>query len=109
MFETYRHFVTFFIEAGSHPVEHVGGRQVADHSAALAAHLVQIPVDQQEQVVGGDVAAFLVNDGDPVGVAVGGQAQVKVTFFKIGDQQSAAIPDQAPGNGRQKAGCGVRG
>ena len=52
VFETNRHFVTFFVKPGCHPVEHMGGRQVADHSAAQAAHFMQIPVDQQEQVVG---------------------------------------------------------
>ncbi len=100
--ETNRHFVTLFAKFGCHPVEHVGGRQVADHTAALAAHFMQIPVHQQEQVVGGNVAAFFVNDGDAVGVAIGGQAQVEVAFFQVGDQQPQGFQVRSRGTAAKK-------
>ena len=76
-----RHLVALLAELRGQPVEQVGGGQVADHSAALAAHLVEIPVHEQQEIVGGDVSPRFVDDGDAVGVAIGGEAEVVMALF----------------------------
>src|SRR5258706_14999972 len=86
VFETDRHFDTFFAEFGRHAVQQVRGGQVAYHTAALAAHFVHIPVNQQQDVIGGDVIAQFIHDGDTVGVAVGGQAQIVFAILDGADQ-----------------------
>ncbi len=76
VFEPDRDFVAFLAQSPGQTVEQMRRGQVPDDAALPAADLVEIPVDEQQQVVGRDVFAALVDDGDPVGVPVGGHAQV---------------------------------
>src|ERR1035437_1380246 len=57
------------------------GRGQVPYDAALpAADLVELPVDQQQQVIGGYVLAPLVDDGNSVRVAISGHTQVVVAL-----------------------------
>ena len=82
--------------------------KVAHHAAALAAHFVHVPVEQQQNVVDGDVLAPLVHNGDAVGVAVHGEADVVAAFAHGGGQQAQRL---GIGRGRaaaEETDCGAR-
>ena len=49
--EAHRDFVALFAQSRGQAVEHMGGGQVAHHAAPLAAHFVQVPVEQHQHVV----------------------------------------------------------
>ncbi len=61
--------------------------EIADHAAAVAAHFVQVPVEQQQKIVDGDILAAFVHDGDAVGVAIHGQAEVVTAVAHGGAEQ----------------------
>ena len=54
----------------------MGGGDVAHRRAPPSLVLEQVVVQQHQHLVGGDVVALLINDAQPVRVAVGGDAQV---------------------------------
>jgi len=78
-------------ERGGQPVQQVRGCKVAHDRAALPLHLVQIPVQEQQQVVDVDILAPLIDQRDAVRVAVGGQPQVVVFVAHICAQQAQRV------------------
>src|SRR5271157_447367 len=91
VFEAHGDLIASLAEAVRQAVEQVGGREIADHRATLAADLVEIPVEQQEDVVDGDVVAALVDNGDAVGVAVHGKAQIAAVIAHGGGKQAQGV------------------
>ena len=85
--EAHRRLEALLAQMLRQPVEQMRGGEVAHHSAALAAHLVHIPIQQQQDVVDRDVLAALVHDRDPVGIAVRRQPKVVVPFLHLRTQQ----------------------
>ena len=81
---------------GGHPVQQVGGGHVAHHRAVPAPVLQEVVVEQDEDLVGVEEGAGVVNDPQAVGVAVGGDTQGR-----------AALQDllgQGEGGGARRAG-----
>ena len=104
-----RDFVAFLAQVMRQAVEQVGGRQVAHHAAALAAHFVHVPIEQQQDVVDGDVLAEFIHNRDAVGIAVHRQADVVAAFVHGRSQQPQRF---RIGRGRasaEQADCGARG
>ncbi len=84
-------FDALLAEPPREPVEQVGGGQVAHHAAFLLADFVHVPIQQEQDVIDGDVFAALVHDGDAVGVAIGGQSQVVAIFDDVRRQQPQGV------------------
>ena len=77
-FEAHRHLIALLAQTLRHPIQQVAGGVVADAGAVPAPVLHQIVVQQHQQLVGGDEPPLVVDNAQPVGVAVGGDAQIAV-------------------------------
>ena len=62
--------------SGGDPIQQVRGREVADHGPAPPLAGEQVLVQQHEHLVGAEVVPEVVDDAEPVRVAVGGDAEV---------------------------------
>ena len=82
----------------------MGGGIVADTGAPPAPVFQQIVIQQHQQRVGVEVIAVLVNDAQPVRVAVGGNAQVAPVIHHIGRQHPQRL---RAGRGHSSAKKGV--
>ena len=71
------HLVADLPVGGRDPVQQVGGGHVAHGRARPTLVGQQIVVEQNQDLVGGEVGALVVDDAQAVGVAVGGDAQVR--------------------------------
>ena len=87
MLEAHRSFVALLAQLLGQAVEQVRSRKIAHHTAALAADLVQVPVQQQQDVVDRNVLATLVEDGHAVGITVHREAEIVVPFLHLRTQQ----------------------
>src|ERR1019366_3301173 len=85
--EPYRDFIAFLVQGVRQPVQQVGGGQIAHDAAAFAANLMDIPVEQQQDVVDGYVLAQFIHNRDAVGVPIHGQAEIVMVIVHRGGQQ----------------------
>ena len=85
--KAHRDLVALLSQAVGQAIQHVRRGEVAHDSAAFPPDVVHVPVDQQEDVVDRDVFAALVHDGNTVGVAVHGEAEVVASVAHGAGQQ----------------------
>ncbi len=91
VFEADRGLVAGFAKVGGQTIQQVGGGQIAGNAAPVAPHLVEIEVEKEQQFVGGNEGAVGVHNGDAVGVAVHGQAEIVAPFAHGGDEAGQGL------------------
>ena len=69
-------------------VDHAAHRYRLHQRAGLPEHIQKVHTQQAERLCGGDELAVVVNDSEPVGVAVGRQPDVGGGVFHRVDQRA---------------------
>ncbi|ETJ03940.1 MAG: hypothetical protein Q605_AUC00769G0003 [Actinomyces urogenitalis DORA_12] len=78
--KAHRHLVADLAVSLGHAVQQVGGGHIAHRRAAPALAGEQVVVEEDQDLVGGEVVPLVIDDPQPVGVAVGGDAQVRAAL-----------------------------
>ena len=89
--EAHGDFVALLTHILCDPIQQVGGRVVAHAGAGPAAVFQQVVVEQNQQGVGMEERALLVDDAQTVGVAVGGNAQIAAVVHHVVAQQLQGV------------------
>ncbi len=89
--EANRGLVTCLAETMRQPIQQMCRCQIAHDATPFSAHLVHVPIKQQQDVVDSDVFAPLIHDGDAIGIAVCRQAQVVAPLDHLCPQEAQRL------------------
>ena len=92
----------------SQPIQQMGGGQITHHAAAHTAHLPQIVIQQEQNIVNLNIFARLIYNCDAVGIAICGHADIIPTFFNAVNQHAQGLKIRGWGTPRQRGGRAAR-
>ena len=80
IFKAYRHFIANLAKGFCYHIQHMSGRQISNYRTFPTFILMQIIIQHAKDLVGVDIPTVGVDDAQPVSIAVGGNADIRVAL-----------------------------